>query len=278
LKMSDEKKFSEMSDEELHLAFPRIGDSGNKSKTYRQPEEAFGEKPPADHSVMHSEESTTEQRTERLNQLYQMQAGTFNSENVALWGLAGLAAWALTIAGIYFSCRANEGELKIKPKTSISAPAEQLEEMLLEPAIPVYETNDFKLDNDEVLLARMIYGEARNCSDSEKAAVAYTAVNRANDGKKWNGTTLREAILKPKQYSCFNPEDPNRASLMDPMKHEPEAFERCLAVARGVLSGDIKDPVGATHYFNPDAANPSWAAKMQKLGKVGNSKHVFYRE
>jgi len=139
-----------------------------------------------------------------------------------------------------------------------------------------YNTTDFSNDTDEVLLARMLYGECRSCEDTEKIAVAHTALNRVNDGKRWNGETLREVILKPWQYSCFNKNNPNRKKLMNP---NPETFESCLEIARGVINGAYQDSTnGATHYFNPNVVKPSWAFKLTKIGKIKNSTHEFYRE
>lgn len=147
-----------------------------------------------------------------------------------------------------------------------------------------YRTTDFSTDSDEILLARMIFGEARGCSEIERIAVGYTALNRVNDGKKWNGETIREVVLKPKQYSCFNERDPNRAKLMNPMSYEPKVFEDCLAIARNILNGDCSDPAkGATHYFNPRYANPSWANRMNNIGYLDlgedkKSEHKFFKE
>lgn len=165
---------------------------------------------------------------------------------------------------------------------------------LISSAIPVYakepkyKTLDakFSKDTDEIILARMLFGETRSCSDLEKVAVAYTAINRVNDGKKWNGETLKEVILCPKQYSCFDAKNPNRKELMDPEKYDKSSFEDCLQIARGILENKYQDPTnGATHYFNPELANPSWARSrsMKKIGKikVGEgkySKHEFYLE
>ncbi len=148
-----------------------------------------------------------------------------------------------------------------------------------------YKTSDFSSDSDEVLLARMLFGEARNCSDLEKIAIGYTAINRANDGKKWNGETVKEAILKPNQYSCFNDGDPNKEKLMNPYVDDKEAFDKCLIVASNMLKDKYDDKnTGATHYYNPSGCKePAWASKMIKIGKidVGDgkvSKHIFMRE
>lgn len=140
-----------------------------------------------------------------------------------------------------------------------------------------YRLDNFKSDSDKVLLARLVYGEARNCSDEEKAAVAYTVVNRAMDGKKWNGETIRESILKPWQYSCFNKNDPNREKLMDPEKN---VFENCLRVADRVLknkNGGLNK--GQTNYHTK-SVRPRWSfsPKMKKIKFGEKFKHLFYRE
>lgn len=148
-----------------------------------------------------------------------------------------------------------------------------------------YKTSDFLTDSEQALLARMLFGEARDCSELEKVAIAYTAINRANDGKKWNGETINEAILKPYQYSCFNNSDPNKEKLMDPEKYDGKSFQECLTIAQRILKGEYKQyNKGATHYFNPEIVKkPKWADKMHKIGKVKvneekYSKHEFYKE
>ena len=141
-----------------------------------------------------------------------------------------------------------------------------------------YKTNDFKKDSEEVLLARMLFGEARNCSNQEKIAVAYTAINRVNDNKRWNGTNIKGVILKPWQYSCFNLNDPNRKKLMDPEKYDSKSWQTCLEIAKNVLSGNYSDSTnGATHYFNPSVVVPEWSKRMEKK-EVQGTKHDFYRE
>ena len=147
----------------------------------------------------------------------------------------------------------------------------------IQQARPNYRTTNFANDSDEVLLARMLFGEARNCSDSEKAAIGYVALNRVQRGRYGNG--LRGVILRRNQFSCFNANDPNRERLMDPMRYEHAAFENCLGIARGVLSGNETDNTqGATHYFNPNSASPSWADSMARIGRIDRSRHEFYRE
>ncbi|OIO81347.1 hypothetical protein AUJ84_01390 [Candidatus Pacearchaeota archaeon CG1_02_32_132] len=148
-----------------------------------------------------------------------------------------------------------------------------------------YKTKDFSEDSNEVILARMIFGEARSCSDIERIAVGYTALTRANDGERGNGSNVKETILMSKQYSCFNSKDSNRKVVMDPLKYDKAEFLECLEIAKGIIAGKYSDPShGATNYFNPEDANPPWAEsnRMTKIGRIdtekGLSEHVFYKE
>lgn len=148
----------------------------------------------------------------------------------------------------------------------------------------------FSADSDEVLLARLIFGEARNCTANERAAIGYTVVNRMNDGKKYNGEgSVRDVALKANRdkktkklvhlYSCFADSDPNKEKMIDPERYDPESFYECLNVAQGVLNGSISDPTqGATLYYNPRVCTPKWDFNKIERVNVANSKHVFYRE
>ncbi len=137
-----------------------------------------------------------------------------------------------------------------------------------------YSTRNLENENETYLLARMVYGEARGESKNEQIAVAYVALNRLKE--KRFGNNLKEVLLQPHQFSCFNRNDVNRTKLMNP---EAETFEQCLEVARGVLSGKYKDNTnGATHYFNPKQANPRWAGGMQRTNTPSYLEHRFYKE
>ncbi len=147
-----------------------------------------------------------------------------------------------------------------------------------------YKTDDFYKDTNEMLLARMLLGECENCSEIEKIAVAYTAINRSNDGKKWNGETLREVILKPYQYSAFN-ENLN-AKLKNPLAYNSKEFFDSLKLANEILTGKHPDPTnGATHYLNPNHPSlkgkplPSWTKKLREviLDTTEKIYHTFFK-
>ena len=55
-----------------------------------------------------------------------------------------------------------------------------------------------------------------------------------------------------------------------------EAYINAMIVARDVLSGEAEDrSQGATHYYAPQKANPSWASAYNSVSVVGN--HRFLR-
>ena len=148
------------------------------------------------------------------------------------------------------------------------------------PRAPIDYTED-----DVELLARPIYGEARDQGEDGMAAVGNVVINRLNK-KSWYGDTIEEIIKLPEQFSVFNAETkPESYSMDDNYKATISAttddpyFVQSMEIARGLLDGRIKDNTeGATHYFNPDKADPYWkdSPNMTSIKKIGN--HSFYLE
>lgn len=130
-------------------------------------------------------------------------------------------------------------------------------------------------DDDVAALASAIYGEARNQNTIGKAAVGYSALTRANLA----GVSVSDAVygsVSPKygQYSFANPNDKNARAVSRAPAKDPEGWADAVSTAKGVLSGDIENPVpGATHY-KANYAKAGWAKKAKNLGKVGG--HTFY--
>jgi len=141
---------------------------------------------------------------------------------------------------------------------------------------------EIEFEKERYLLAKMIFGEAGNFSQTEKIAVAYTALNRVNEG--CYGKNLKEVIEAPYQYSCFIPSIKKRMKLDEAEKLAPEKWKECTEIAGNLLKGEYKDPTsGATHYYNPSIVKyPGWK-KMKKIGRIKteegkDSAHLFFRE
>ena len=130
-------------------------------------------------------------------------------------------------------------------------------------------------DND-VLLAMCVFGEARGEPTEGKIAVAHVVANRKKVGG-WFGASWSSVILKPFQFSCFLRSDPNREKMLNPLATDPrKVWEECYAVAVGVMSGVLPDPVqGATHYYS-GMKMPLWASRLTSVAAIG--RHKFYKE
>ena len=131
------------------------------------------------------------------------------------------------------------------------------------------------------LLALVIYGEARGEGLDGMLAVASVVMNRVMaDG--WFGKNIKEVILKKKQFSCFNENDPNRPLLevlaenFDHALRYNKVMRMCYWIAKGVLEGFLSSNVeDATHYHHYKV-KPYWAKQMKEVRRIGN--HVFYRK
>jgi spore germination cell wall hydrolase CwlJ-like protein len=121
-----------------------------------------------------------------------------------------------------------------------------------------------------VCLARTIYFEAGGQSEQEKAAVAHVVLNRARSSAYPDDVcaVIREGgETAPCQFSwwCDGRSD---------VAVDKDEYDRVVAVARGVMSGRIKDPTdGANMYHNTDVA-PDWTREAERRGQIGDQ--IFY--
>ena len=129
------------------------------------------------------------------------------------------------------------------------------------------------------LLSLLVYGEARGESLDGKAGVAWVAINRSKK-KGWFGDTLKEVILKPYQFSCFLPDDPNFAILKEIHQRYEEflendvVFRECYYIAKGVFEGWIRDLTDGALYYHSRAISPRWSNAYSRKAEIGN--HIFY--
>lgn len=134
-------------------------------------------------------------------------------------------------------------------------------------------------------LARTLYGEARGEGAEGMRAVAHVPLNRLKEPGWWTrekgdgipDDTVAAACREPKQFSAWNPGNPNR-ELMEKVTLDDPAFQRAYVVALSVLLGlgDYgRDPTGgATHYHTVDVS-PPWAQGHQPK-RIGD--HLFYSD
>lgn len=66
------------------------------------------------------------------------------------------------------------------------------------------------LKADKEALARMVWGEARGCSTTERAAVVWCVLNRFDSGDPYyaNYMTIYDIVTQPAQFAGYDPENP----------------------------------------------------------------------
>ena len=144
--------------------------------------------------------------------------------------------------------------------------------------VPVAIPKNFKEWPDILLYSALIWGEARGEPKEGKIAVAWVVRNRFIKGG-WYGSTLKEVILKPYQFSCFLKSDPNKRKMLNPLAYDSfDIWKECYDIAERVNQGELEDPTnGATHYHSKYMKiYPRWTRKMIKTCEIGS--HIFYKE
>jgi spore germination cell wall hydrolase CwlJ-like protein len=115
------------------------------------------------------------------------------------------------------------------------------------------QTKPIEEQDEDVLLAMLVWGESRGEPELGQLAVAHVPLTRQQNrlkNKKKYGNSLREIILTPFQFSCFLRSDPNRDKLLRPVESEGLArWAACWSTAVSALTGQSENPApGATHY------------------------------
>jgi len=119
------------------------------------------------------------------------------------------------------------------------------------------------------LLAKTLQAEAGNQGYNGMVAVGSVIMNRLG-----GGSDLGKVILQPGQFSAWNSITGYAGGEQgQDMDFTPSA--RAYEVADALLSGNYEDPTGgATHYYNPQLADPNWGASAggdwQTIGS-----HIF---
>lgn len=125
------------------------------------------------------------------------------------------------------------------------------------------------------LSALCIWREARGEGELGRRGVGWVVQNRANNPMWW-GHDARTVILKPWQFSSFNPKDPNA-------DHWPGDADRswleCQQIASAIMNNsdtDITD--GATHYHDISMDWPvAWGDQAQYQHMLDVGRLRFYK-
>ena len=138
--------------------------------------------------------------------------------------------------------------------------------------------------DDEDILARTIFGEARGEGLEGMEAVACVIMNRVK-AKKWftgyimqNGQkipSVAQTCLKKAQFSCWNKNDPNYR-ILQKIGAENPLFRECLIIAKHAINGKLQDFTNGALYYHTKQIKPKWAIGTSPCYEVKN--HLFYND
>jgi len=129
------------------------------------------------------------------------------------------------------------------------------------------------MNPDELLVvAKTVGGEARGEGRDGMKAVAHVIFNRVAQPRRF-GVGWAGVCLRPRQFSCWNEDDPNRAKLeAATISRTPWLRQAVIAVMEAWDEKD--DPThGSTHYHTK-AISANWAQGHTPAYVLGN--HLFY--
>ena len=160
-------------------------------------------------------------------------------------------------------------------------------------AFATQKAHGFDENGDRLCLAQNIYFESANQPFAGRVAVANVAVNRSKDAQfpsticdvvyqaklreNWKGNMV--PIRNKCQFSWYCDGKIDALYLTNAkgevIKGNMQAWTDSLQIAEDSIRGNITDiTLGATHYFNPDLADPYWAYHYTKLTEIES--HDFY--
>ena len=127
---------------------------------------------------------------------------------------------------------------------------------------------------DKEILAKTIYGEARGefrrYGLASLIAIANVILNRVEKNFEKN---VADVCLAPKQFSCWNANDPNYLEIQKTNIND-RMFQICLKVADKVLSGEWPDLTDGCDHYHSRYVKPYWAMFLEPKRVFGS--HCFY--
>jgi N-acetylmuramoyl-L-alanine amidase len=127
--------------------------------------------------------------------------------------------------------------------------------------------------NDVETLARTLWGEGRGGSDAGLEAIATVVMNRLAAPDRRFGRTVAQVCRQPKQFSCWNEDDPNRAKIFA-LKGDEPSLVRCRAVAERAIAGTLADQTFGADHYHQRGMMPVWARGKQASARIDD--HLFY--
>ncbi len=133
-------------------------------------------------------------------------------------------------------------------------------------------TGDWDDDTKQMILARLIFGEARGEPKEAKEWVAWSVINRI-EANSWWPKTIHGVILQEKQYDPFRPIDPNYPKILDPLGFKgsdsisKEEWLECYKIAENVVSRKTTNPTEATHFHGVGITRKEYEKRVVPHGR-----------
>lgn len=121
------------------------------------------------------------------------------------------------------------------------------------------------------LMALCAWREARGCSVEAIRGVLHVIDNRARHPGWW-GAGAVDVILKPKQFSSFNADNPEAVKFPG---GDDRVFLQILDHVEQVLMGKDSDLTGGATHFHDSTVTPEWAGTMTRTAHIGTFR--FYK-
>jgi spore germination cell wall hydrolase CwlJ-like protein len=127
---------------------------------------------------------------------------------------------------------------------------------------------------DVDILARTIWGEARGERKLGREGVAAVVLNRLKrDQPDRFGAAVADVCLKPKQFSCWNANDPNLEKLKR-VDETDRHFRACIDIAERAVNGTLSDPTHGSDHYHTISVSPRWSRGKHPAVVIGV--HKFY--
>jgi N-acetylmuramoyl-L-alanine amidase len=95
-----------------------------------------------------------------------------------------------------------------------------------------------------------------------------------------HGAYVTDTVSAAFQFSCWNPDDPNRKVMLniDALPEESEDHRLWMAAKRladEILSGRSAYPTGGALFYHTTAVRPAWSRGGAPIARIGD--HLFFR-
>ena len=127
-------------------------------------------------------------------------------------------------------------------------------------------------------MALTMWGEARGVGEEGMRAVGHVIDNRRRAGM--HGDYVTDTVSSAFQFSCWNPDDPNRAAMMnvDSLANGSRDHRHWLVarrIADEIMAGRSLDPTGGALFYHSVDVAPRWSEGIAPVRQIGG--HVFFR-